>query len=157
MATGCQGCGPRGWPTNLLKARSIADHDGGGSTESSALRPTAPLRASAVICGVHAVTPTRPIRTAWHAIGSDRVHVGGVQALRALLHLVLDLRALSERPKAAAGDRGMVDEHVLALVVGRDEAEALVVAEPLHGPSGHPRTSGCPSAALPTDGCTGVC
>jgi hypothetical protein len=59
-----------------------------------------------------------------------------------LLHLVLDLRALGERLEAAAGDRGMVDEHVLALIVGRDEAKALLVAEPLHGSSSHRRTSG---------------
>jgi len=51
--------------------------------------------------------------------------LAGVQALRALLHLVLDLRALNERPKAAAGARGMVDEQILALVVGRDKAKTL--------------------------------
>src|SRR3954447_23762787 len=119
--------------------------------ESSALRPSAVDSERGDLRCPRRRRHTRPVRTAWHAIGSDRVHVGGVQALRALLHLVLDLRALRERPKAAAGDRGMVDEHVLALVVGRDEAKPLLVAEPLHGPSGHPRTSGCPSAALPTD------
>ena len=52
-----------------------------------------------------------------------RTHVGGARTLRALLHLVQDLRALRQRLEAAAGDRGMVDEHVLAFVVGRDETK----------------------------------
>src|SRR6266496_1607427 len=71
------------------------------------------------------------------AVGSDGAHVGGSRALGALLLVVLDLRALGERFEAAAGDRGVVHEQVVALVVGRDEAKALVVAEPLHGSSGH--------------------
>src|SRR5215212_4681300 len=68
---------------------------------------------------------------------SDGADVGGVRALGALLDLVLDLRALRERLKAAAGDRGVMHEHVLALIVGRDEPVALVVAEPFHDSRGH--------------------
>src|SRR5215216_848174 len=68
---------------------------------------------------------------------SDGAHVGGVRALGALFLLVFDLRALGKRLEAAAGDRGVVDEEVLASVVWFDEAVALVVAEPLHGSSGH--------------------
>src|SRR4051794_21524192 len=73
--------------------------------------------------------------------GSDRAHVGGARALGALLDLVLDLGALGERLEAAAGDRGVVYEHVLALIVGRDEPKALFIAEPLHGSRSH-RASG---------------
>src|SRR5262245_28519307 len=53
------------------------------------------------------------------------------------LGLVRDLGALIERAKAVAGDRALVDEQVLRAVIGGDEAEALLVAEPLHGSTGH--------------------
>src|SRR4051812_28428110 len=66
-----------------------------------------------------------------------RLDVRRVGALRADLGVVADLRAFGEGLEAIAGDAGVVHEQVLALVVGRDEAEALVVAEPLHGSGGH--------------------
>src|SRR3954447_13794616 len=88
------------------------------------------------------VPPRRPRAASGASDGvehrrSDGAHVGGVRALGALLDLVLDLRALRERLKAAAGDRGVMHEHVLALIVGRDEPVALVVAEPFHDSRGH--------------------
>src|SRR5829696_586111 len=102
--------------------------------------------------GVQRPCPQRPslvprprrgtVGGSWKAVSSDDAHVGGVGALGALFLLVLDLRAVLERLVAAAGDRGVVDEEVLAVVVGGDEAVALVVAEPLHGSSGHQWTSG---------------
>src|SRR3954463_16052549 len=67
----------------------------------------------------------------------DRPDVGGLRALGALAELVLDLGTLGQRPEAVAGDRGEVDERVLASVIGRDEAEALLVAEPLHRSGSH--------------------
>src|SRR3954467_1593877 len=67
----------------------------------------------------------------------ERLDVRRVRALGPVLGVVADLRALSERLEAAAGDAGVVHEQVLALVVGRDEAEALLVAEPLHGSGCH--------------------
>src|SRR5688500_1755198 len=67
----------------------------------------------------------------------ERLDVRGVGALGADLSLVADLRALGERLEAVAGDARVVHEQVLALIVGRDEAEALVVAEPLHGSGCH--------------------
>src|SRR3954451_14157912 len=82
---------------------------------------------------------------------SDGAHVGGVRALGALLDLVLDLRALRERLKAAAGDRGVMHEHVLALIVACYEPVALVVAEPLHDPRGHRHPTGRPARTFPTD------
>src|SRR5262249_13085132 len=69
--------------------------------------------------------------------GLDRLHVGGVRALGPDLGVVAHLRALGERLEAAAGDAGVMHEQVLALIVGRYEAEALVVAEPLHGSCSH--------------------
>src|SRR5689334_9198651 len=71
----------------------------------------------------------------------DGLDVGRRGTLRALLGLEAHLRALGERPEAAALDRAVMYEHVLAGVIRRDEAEALVVGEPLHG-------SGCHLAPL---------
>ena len=51
--------------------------------------------------------------------------------LVALLLLVGDLGTLGERPIAVSRDAREMDEQVAAALVGRDEAEALVVAEPL--------------------------
>src|SRR6266545_239972 len=59
----------------------------------------------------------------------------------ALLHFVLDLRALREALVPLALDCAVVDEHILAPVVRRDEAIALVVAEPLDRPGCHLYTS----------------
>src|SRR5919109_661253 len=66
------------------------------------------------------------------AASSDQSHVGCLRALRALAELVLDLRALGERPEPVALDGGEVDECVLTAVIRGDEAKTLLVAEPLH-------------------------
>src|SRR5438132_10800119 len=67
----------------------------------------------------------------------ERLDVRGGGALGALLAVVAHLRALGERLEAAALDRAVVNEQILAVVVRRDEAEALVVAEPFDGSCGH--------------------
>src|SRR5205809_7703307 len=67
----------------------------------------------------------------------ERLDVRGGGALGALLAVVAHLRALGERLEAAALDRAVVDEQILAVVIRRDESEALLVAEPLHGSCGH--------------------
>jgi stearoyl-CoA desaturase (Delta-9 desaturase) len=67
----------------------------------------------------------------------DRADVGGLRALVARLSLVLHTRTLGERAEALAVDVGVVHEQVLAGLVRSDEAEALVVAEPLDGSSCH--------------------
>src|SRR5512142_2742942 len=64
-------------------------------------------------------------------------NVRGLQALRALHHVELDLLTLGEALEAVPLDRAVVAEHVLTTVVLRDEAEALRVVEPLHGASRH--------------------
>src|SRR3954470_14516843 len=63
--------------------------------------------------------------------------VRGCGALRTLLCVVAHLRALGQRLEAAALDRAVMHEQVLALVIGRDEPEALVVVEPLDGSRCH--------------------
>src|SRR5205085_6860810 len=67
----------------------------------------------------------------------QRLYVRGVGAFRPDLGVIADLRALGQRLEAAAGDGAVVHEQVLALIVRRDEAEALLVAEPLHGSGCH--------------------
>src|SRR4029079_16926099 len=63
----------------------------------------------------------------------DRANVGRLRALLPLGCLVLDACALGERLEAVAGDGAEVHEQVLRPVLRRDEAVALLVAEPLHG------------------------
>src|SRR4029453_5237782 len=58
--------------------------------------------------------------------------VGRLLALRAVDDVELDRLALREGLVPLALDRGEVDEHVV-LPLARDEPEALLVAEPLHG------------------------
>src|SRR3954454_17400788 len=67
----------------------------------------------------------------------DGRDVDGLRALVAVLGVVGDPRTLSEGPEAVRVDARVVDEEVLAALVRRDEAEALLVAEPLHGASWH--------------------
>jgi len=63
-------------------------------------------------------------------------------ALGPFLGVETDLRALGERLEAAALDRAVMYEQVLAGIIGRDETEALVVVEPLHGSCCHVSPSG---------------
>src|SRR3954470_10167579 len=67
----------------------------------------------------------------------DLLDVDGLGALVAHLLFVGDLRSFGEGAIPVADDARVVDEEVSAALIGRDEAEALVVAEPLHGSGGH--------------------
>src|SRR5437870_4200771 len=67
----------------------------------------------------------------------DERDVDGLRALVAVLGVVGDPRALGEGAEAVGVDARVVDEEVLAALVRRDEAEALLVAEPLHGSGSH--------------------
>src|SRR5919199_5771118 len=69
--------------------------------------------------------------------GLDGLDLRRVRALGPGLRVVADLRALAERLEAVARDAGVVHEEVLALIVRGDEAEPLLVAEPLHGSGCH--------------------
>src|SRR3954464_13701868 len=62
---------------------------------------------------------------------SDRAYVHGLGALVSALRLVLDAGTLGERAVALGFDAAVVDEEILAAFIGSDEAEALLVAEPL--------------------------
>src|SRR5438552_7209798 len=71
---------------------------------------------------------------------SRRLDVGCLLALRPVHDVELNLLTLREGAVAVADDRREVNEDVIALR-GRDEAIALLVAEPLDGPFGQPGTS----------------
>src|SRR3954470_23165876 len=68
---------------------------------------------------------------------SDDPNVHCLRALVTGLRLVLHARALGERAVAIGFDAGVVDEEVLAALIGRDEAKALLVTEPLDGTCCH--------------------
>src|SRR3954465_3839789 len=67
----------------------------------------------------------------------ERGDVDGLGALVAGLGVVGHLRALSQRLEAVGVDAGVMDEEVLATLVRGNEAEPLVVVEPLHGSGSH--------------------
>src|SRR4051794_13333322 len=67
----------------------------------------------------------------------DRRDVDGLGTLVPGLSVVRDLGTLGERLEAVRVDAAVVDEEVLASLVRCDEAEALVVVEPLDGSCSH--------------------
>src|SRR5205823_7046021 len=68
---------------------------------------------------------------------SDGDDVRGLRALRALAGLVFDLRALRERLEAVAAVLRLVDEQILAAVLGLVGAVALPSVDPFHGSGCH--------------------
>ncbi len=76
-------------------------------------------------------------RASYCALLSDEVNVRRLRPLLALRHLELDLRPFGQRLEAAPGDLRVMDEQILAAIIWRDEAVALVVAEPLDGSGCH--------------------
>src|SRR3954452_9998095 len=89
----------------------------------------------------------RPFAAPWARIRLERPDVLRLRALLALLGVVGDLRALAERAVPVSLDRAVMDEEILAAVVRRDEAETLLVGEPLHCSCCHVFTSTALSAA----------
>src|SRR6185312_1052758 len=88
--------------------------------------------------------------TGARALTSELVDVDRLGALRTALLLVGHLRPLGKRAVTVAADAGEVDEQIAPAVIGRDEAEALVVAEPLYGSRCHLLPLCCDSG---TSGC----
>src|SRR4051812_19603753 len=80
----------------------------------------------------------KPAEAGFSWCGSlKRLDVRRGRALLALRHVEGDLLAFLQRLVAGRLDRAVVREQILAAVVGRDEAEALGVVEPLHGTCSH--------------------
>src|SRR5207253_758000 len=71
------------------------------------------------------------------ALAFDQDDVRRLQTLGALGGLELDLGTLGQGLKSAARDAREVDEEISAPVGRRDEAVALLVAEPLDGSGCH--------------------
>src|SRR5262249_52846818 len=82
--------------------------------------------------------PLRAGRRAARSLGvrALELDVDGLGALRALLGVERNLCAIGER-LGAIGDPRLMDEQVLAALVGGDEAESLLLVEPLHGAGRH--------------------
>src|SRR3954447_4581623 len=70
----------------------------------------------------------------------ELLHVDRLGALVPVLLLVGDLGVLLEGAEALRVDARVVNEQVAAATVGRDEAVALLVVEPLDRSGWHPRT-----------------
>src|SRR5215211_6661030 len=66
-----------------------------------------------------------------------RDDVDGLGALVPGLGVIADACALGQRLVAVTADAAVMDEEVLAGLVGRDEPEPLVIAEPLHCSCSH--------------------
>src|SRR5215213_8051663 len=75
-----------------------------------------------------------PCAPLWSLSGRD---VNRLHALPALGRLVGHLGALFEGLEPTALYAGVVDEEILAPIIRRDKAVALLIAEPLHRSLGH--------------------
>src|SRR4026209_43600 len=89
-----------------------------------------------------------------HVSSRSLLDVDRLRALLALALLVLDASVLLQRLEAVAGDVRVMYEKVLSPSVGRDEAIALRVVEPLHGSGCHRHT---PPLTHDRTGKRGVC
>src|SRR4051794_34291495 len=121
----CSEAGP-----HLRAAGAARSTEASGTSVSRTTEAAAHATASEDITR-HAGRAQRP------AARSERLDVDRLGPLVASLGVVADLCALGERPIPLADDAGVMHEEVLLTVVGADEAEPLVVAEPLHGAGGH--------------------
>src|SRR5690606_38013167 len=74
---------------------------------------------------------------------ADARYVLRCRALLALHNVELDGLTLLQALEAVRLNGRVMDEAVLAAIVGRDEAEALLVVEPLHGAFGTHVTAPC--------------
>src|SRR5579884_2792605 len=92
---------------------------------------TAPSRRNRLVRG----QSSRPANAGGRQL--DLGDVDGLGALGPLLRLVVDLRSLGERAIAVSGNASEMDEQIPAAIIRCDEAEPLVVAEPLHGTRCH--------------------
>src|SRR3989440_818625 len=81
-----------------------------------------------------------PLQLTTDGLRGRRRDVRRLRPLLALFGLVLHLRVLSERLVALADDRAVMNEQILAAVIGGDEPIPLVGVEPLHGSGCHRKT-----------------
>lgn len=114
---------------------SSASSASSSSTSATSSSVSTPSGAVAVVVAAPAPVgvgvPAR--RGALHvgAVGARNVKSLG-PSIVAVFHGKLDHFTLSQAPEALGMDTGLVDEEVLAFVVGGDEPEALATVEPLN-------------------------
>src|SRR5215213_10029484 len=78
-----------------------------------------------------------PGRSRARLLALNLLDVDRLRSLVAFLLLIGHLGRLAQRLEAVARDAGVMHEQIAAAVVGRDEAIALFVVEPLDGPGCH--------------------
>src|SRR5262245_51990103 len=130
-------------------ARKPRNSSGGGSSATAAdcaLRQGASARAVTNAArrrrppreslGSAAVRLTVTGRVRWGTTRSGFADVGRLQAFRAFDNVKFYLVTFGERAKSIHHDRRMMDEHILATLLG-DEPEPLRIVEPLHSTLRH--------------------
>src|SRR4051812_5187035 len=118
----------------------LAEAAVGATTAASSAASAAKRAFLMVATGIERIEHRQPAGVVVPWVRRVRLDLGDVDGLGPLVAgflLVGDLRALRQRAIAVAGDAGVVHEQVPAAFVGRDEAEALVVTEPLDRPRCH--------------------
>src|SRR5271154_744249 len=119
------------------RARSTLGPSNGASRKGRAVASPDMLSAATIPLRRTEGPPKRALETGSMSLDSDRLDVSGLGALLALLRVVGDLGPLLQRAIALAVDARVMHEQVLVAVVGGNETEPLVVAEPLYGASWH--------------------
>src|SRR5436305_3336410 len=76
-------------------------------------------------------------RTRSRGYAHEALHSRGLHSLGAFLGVVLDRFAVGQRLVALAFDHRVMNEDVAPGLLGCDEAEALLIVEPLHLTRGH--------------------
>src|SRR6185437_855701 len=119
------------WPSTSCPLSSLTLNIvfGRASTTSPSISIFSSLGKPRVILAARHETSRRP--------GSDLPDVYRLRPLVPGLLVVGDLGVLLERLEAVALNAGVVDEEVAIALIGSDEAEALLVVEPLHGTGRH--------------------
>src|SRR5690606_2166483 len=99
----------------------------------------------------------RPVPACRVVVESEQLQIRGrAAAVTARLQLIADLLVVVQSGQPGAFDRRDMDEHVLAAIIGRDEAIAFGGVEPFYGagshftvsPSSHPGAKLHPSRAV---------
>ncbi len=119
------------WPTRrgLLRRVLVRRRLLLRGTDGCARNRTAPLMAPNAMPGRQARRLLRPCRA---GAGLQRPHALGRGSFRPRLDGELNRLPFAERTKALHLDFGLVTEQILAAIVGRNEAVALGIVEPLH-------------------------
>lgn len=73
----------------------------------------------------------------FHESSLDRLHCRGLRTLRTLYYFETDFLALLQTTEALGIDRGIVNEHIFATVLGCNESKPFGIVEPFHSTGTH--------------------